>query len=257
MHPSVIAMIPARLESERFPGKVLLPLEGKPLLYWVVKGAFESNFAKKVIVATDNEEIMDVAEEAGAIAVMTSSECQSGTDRLAEVVSNFSFDLKDDDLIVNIQGDEPLITGEVIDAAVKPLFKSKYKMGTLGVRFSNIKEYQDPNVVKVAVNEKNEAITFTRKYIPDMPDDQTLEVFKTAPLFRHIGLYVYRKSWLLKYAKLPKSPGEIKEKLEQLRALENDVPIYVTETNYRSIGVDVPEHVPEVERLLKEKRKGL
>jgi len=168
MRPSVIVMIPARLESERFPRKVLLPLEGKPLLHWVVKGAFESNYAKKVIVATDSEEIMDVAEEAGAIAVMTSSECQSGTDRLAEVISNFSFDLVDDDLIVNVQGDEPLITGAVIDAAVEPLFKSKYKMATLGVRFSHLQEYQDPNVVKVAVNDKQEAITFTRHHIPDM-----------------------------------------------------------------------------------------
>jgi 3-deoxy-manno-octulosonate cytidylyltransferase (CMP-KDO synthetase) len=195
-----------------------------------------------VIVATDDERIADVVRRFGGDVRMTSSHHQTGTDRLAELAANL-----DCDLLVNVQGDEPLIEPESIDAAIEP-FRSDagLSMSTICNRLNNADDAGDPNVVKVAIDRNGFALYFSRSTIPYRRGPQDEE----AGPYKHIGLYVYRREFLLRFAALAPTPLERSESLEQLRALEHGFSIKVVQTRHDSIGVDTPEDLERVRRLL-------
>jgi 3-deoxy-manno-octulosonate cytidylyltransferase (CMP-KDO synthetase) len=236
----ILGVIPARFASTRFPGKVLAQIAGKTMLEHVYERASLSTYLTSVIIATDDDRIRTVARSFGARVRMTRSDHLSGTDRAAEVAS-----AEDAEIVVNIQGDEPLISPAAIDAAILPLVhEPDLVMGTLKKRIEDPREITDPNVVKVVTNRSGDAVYFSRSAIPFArePSGRT-------PYFKHIGLYVYRRDFLLAYPALPVGPLEAAERLEQLRALENGFSIRVVETEYESLGVDTPQDLERVSKL--------
>jgi len=236
----ILGVIPARFASTRFPGKVLSPIAGKTMLQHVHERASLSSYLTSVIIATDDDEVARVARKFGARVRMTRPDHLSGTDRVAEVAS-----AETADLVVNIQGDEPLIDPAAIDAAILPMVhEPDLVMGTLKKRIENPREIADPNVVKVVTDHAGDAIYFSRSPIPFERDNAG-----SVPYFKHIGLYVYQREFLLAYPALPVGPLETTERLEQLRALENGYGIRVVETEYESLGVDTPEDLARVSKL--------
>jgi 3-deoxy-manno-octulosonate cytidylyltransferase (CMP-KDO synthetase) len=236
----ILGVIPARLASSRFPGKVLSSIAFKPMLQHVWERASRARYLSNTIIATDDAGVYEVARSFGAQARMTRSDHASGTDRVAEVAS-----AEDASIVVNIQGDEPLIDPAAIDLAILPLLHdSGVAMSTLKKRIEDPREIADPNVVKVVTNRSGDAIYFSRSPIPFERD-----AGGRAACFKHIGLYVYRREFLLDYPALPAGPLEISERLEQLRALENGYSIRVVETDYESVGVDTPEDLERVSRM--------
>lgn len=236
----VVAILPARFASTRFPGKPLVDIAGKPMIQHVYERTSLTASVDRVIVATDDQRIFDAVEAFGGEAQMTRDDHPSGTDRLAEVAARI-----DADLIVNVQGDEPLIDPEMIDAAIAPLLEDPaIVMGTLKTRLDDSGEYANPNVVKVVTDRDGFALYFSRAAIPHGRDLAAGSV--PDRVFKHIGLYVYRRDFLLRYPSLPETPLEQLEKLEQLRALEHGYRIRVVETDRQSIGVDTPEDVDKV-----------
>jgi 3-deoxy-manno-octulosonate cytidylyltransferase (CMP-KDO synthetase) len=214
------------------------------MLQHVYERALHSRYLTSTIIATDDERIFSVARDFGARAVMTRADHLSGTDRVAEVAS-----AENAEIIVNIQGDEPLIDPAAIDTAILPLVHdADVQMATLKKRIENPREINDPNVVKVVTDSQGDAIYFSRCSIPYVRQDQGGPT--AAAYFKHIGLYVYRRHFLLGYSSLPVGPLEQAERLEQLRAIENGFRIRVVETDYESIGVDTPEDLERVSRLV-------
>src|SRR5262245_55281685 len=210
------------------------------MLQHVYERTCHSQYLSGTIIATDDDRIFDAARSFGARVRMTRSDQLSGTDRVAEVAS-----AENADIIVNIQGDEPLIDPAAIDAAILPLaHEPEIVMATLKKRIEDPREITDPNVVKVVTNHAGDAIYFSRAPIPHYRDGSRPETY-----FKHIGLYVYQRDFLLSYSALPVGPLERAEKLEQLRALENGYAIRVTETEYESLGVDTPEDLQRVSHL--------
>lgn len=241
MHPRILGVIPARWASSRFPGKALAPLAGRPLIRHVYERAAQARYLSELVIATDDERIAAAARAFRAPVRMTRADHPSGTDRVAEAASADSAEL-----VVNIQGDEPLIDPAAIDAAVLGLLDSpEVPMGTLMKRIEDPSELYNPNVVKVVIDRFGHAIYFSRSRIP-----YVREGAEQAPCYKHVGLYVYRREFLLRYSDLPVGPLERAEKLEQLRALENGYRIRVVETEYESLGVDTPEDLAKVERML-------
>lgn len=270
---SAVVIIPARYNSTRFPGKPLAPLKGKPLIQYVYEGCLGANLPIEVIVATDSEIIFEKVLSFGGKAIITSSGHSSGTDRVAEVAS-----LMDYDIIVNVQGDEPLIKPQMIDNVIDILNNSEADIGTLVRKIENPSEITDPNVVKVVFDKDNFALYFSRSPIPyhremfssevrkcgsaeelkrKSPEVQKFRVsalpnFRSSELFmfKHIGIYSYRRDVLLKFSKMEPTRLEEIERLEQLRALENGLKIKVKITELDTIGVDTPEDLERVERWL-------
>ena len=241
--PRILGVIPARFASTRFPGKALALFAGKTMLQHVFERAKQARYLSHVIVATDDERIADAARSFRAPVRMTRSDHPSGTDRVAEVASADSADL-----IVNIQGDEPLIDPAAIDAAILTLLDDEdTAMGTLMKRIDDPAEIANPNVVKVVTDLSGRAIYFSRSPIPYVRTDGPYP--QPVTCFKHIGLYVYRRDLLLAYSDLPVGPLEQAERLEQLRALENGHSIRVVETEYESLGVDTPEDFERVSKL--------
>jgi 3-deoxy-manno-octulosonate cytidylyltransferase (CMP-KDO synthetase) len=245
---NVIAIIPARYGSTRLDGKPLLDIGGKPMVRWVYERAKKAKLVRDVMVATDDKRVMSAVERFGGKAVMTSSSHRSGTDRIAEAAGSLNADV-----IVNVQGDEPLIEPEMIDEAIKPLLaESSLLISTLKTKIANEEELKDPNVVKVVTDREGFALYFSRYPIPYVRDSSEFGVrsseLKTT-YYKHIGLYVYRKDFLLKFAKMKPTPLEEAEKLEQLRVLENGYKIKVVQTKYNSIGVDTKEDLEKVRKL--------
>jgi 3-deoxy-manno-octulosonate cytidylyltransferase (CMP-KDO synthetase) len=248
---TIIAVIPSRYGSTRFPGKALADIKGKPMIQWVYERTTRSTLVDRVIVATDDERILNVVKSFGGEAMMTSPHHTTGTDRIAEVATAL-----DCDIVVNVQGDEPLIRPEMIDEALLPLVQdASIPMGTLCRKIEDRQEAFDPNVVKVVFNKNNFALYFSRAPIPwhrdawagKRPwDELTLE----GPLYKHIGLYVYRRDFLLDYAAMPGTALEAAEKLEQLRALENGHKIKTVITQYESFGVDIPDDLGKILKQL-------
>jgi 3-deoxy-manno-octulosonate cytidylyltransferase (CMP-KDO synthetase) len=237
----ILGVIPARFASTRFPGKVLAQIAAKTMLEHVYERASLSTYLTSVIIATDDDRIRTVARSFGARVRMTRSDHLSGTDRVAEVASAE----EDVEIVVNIQGDEPLISPDAIDAAILPLVhEPDLVMGTLKKRIEDPREITDPNVVKVVTNRTGDAVYFSRCAIPF-----ARETSGGTPYFKHIGLYVYRRDFLLAYPALPVGPLEAAERLEQLRALENGFSIRVVETEYESLGVDTPQDLERVSKL--------
>ncbi len=256
---SAVVIIPARYASTRFPGKLLSPLSGKPVIRHVCERAMTATLADRVIVATDSDKIYQAVRSFGGDAVMTSSEHPSGTDRIAEVARGADYDI-----IVNVQGDEPLIRGEMIDAVISLLEDSRADMGTLVKRIENPDEVLDPNVVKAVFDTQGFALYFSRAPIPFYREEfeglrvKEKETLNLEPgtlnleFYKHIGIYSYRRDVLLRLTELPQSALEKAEKLEQLRALENGYRIKVGITGHETIGVDTREDMEKVERRLRE-----
>jgi 3-deoxy-manno-octulosonate cytidylyltransferase (CMP-KDO synthetase) len=239
------AIIPARYASTRLPGKPLLEIAGKPMIQHVYERTRAAELVKRVIVATDDRRIFDVVKGFGGDVVMTSETHRSGTDRLAEVAVAI-----ESDIIVNVQGDEPLIEPAMVDEAIRPLMEDgSVVMGSLKAEIRDNAELNNPNIVKVVVDRKDFALYFSRYPIPYFRDASPLSLLTGH--FKHIGLYVYRRDFLLKYSGMPPTPLEEAEKLEQLRALENGYRIKVPTTRLQSIGVDTEDDLERVRRLLK------
>jgi len=236
---TAIGIIPARYGSTRFPGKCLVSIAGKPLVQWVVERAKKAKSLSEVIVATDDERIARAVRAART--VMTSPDHPSGTDRLAEVAAQIECDI-----VVNIQGDEPLIGVEMIDEMVRVLDQSAIPMATWAQKISDPRDIENPHVVKVVFDKHGDALYFSRWPVPYVREKN-----EPVEFYRHFGIYAYRRDFLLRYVKLPQTPLEKAEKLEQLRALENGYKIRVLLTEHESIGVDTPEDVAKVEALLK------
>lgn len=260
---SVIAIIPARYGSTRFPGKPLADLCGKPLVVHVADRASEADTVDEVVVATDDERIRKAVQDHGYKAVMTSPDCATGTDRIAEVVAAYP----EADIVVNVQGDEPLMPPSVIDRAVAALQGDpECAVSTAMIRLSSEEDFLSPHVVKVVCDLQGRALYFSRSPIPNLtrasdveralllPDGQQSD--PDAPPFwgfKHFGLYIYRREALLDIVKMPQTPLEQIEKLEQLRFLENGMRLQVVETELNSIGVDTPEDLEAAIILMKEK----
>jgi 3-deoxy-manno-octulosonate cytidylyltransferase (CMP-KDO synthetase) len=235
----VLGIIPARYQSSRFPGKALALLAGKPIIQHVYERAAQASTLSDVVIATDDERIYNSARSFGAPVVMTRADHPSGTDRVAEVAASSPASV-----VANIQGDEPLIDPAAIDAATRALLEDdRIMMSTLKKRIERAEEITNPNVVKVVTDNAGNALYFSRSPIP-------YNRAGGAVYFKHIGLYVYRRDLLLRYSALAVGPLEKTECLEQLRALENGYAIRVTETFYESLGVDTPEDLEQVTRLL-------
>jgi len=235
----ILGVIPARLASSRFPGKVLAPIASKPMLQHVYERASRARYLTSTIIATDDERVFEAARSFGARVRMTLPDHPSGTDRVAEIASAESCDI-----VVNIQGDEPLIDPDAIDAAILPMtHDDDIQMATLKKRIVDPREIADPNVVKVITDLNGDAIYFSRLPIPYHRDAEPDVHYK------HIGLYLYRRDFLLAYPTLPVGPLEQAERLEQLRALENGLKIRVVETDYESLGVDTPQDLERVAAL--------
>lgn len=242
----VIGIIPVRFKSKRFPGKPLADISGKPMVQHVYERAKKSKILDDLIIATDDKRIFDKVKEFKAKVVLT-GEHPTGTDRCAEVARKIKAEI-----VVNIQGDEPVIDPEIIDNAVEPLIKDKkILVSTLVHKIEDENELENPNIVKVVVDKDNFALYFSRSVIPYyLACRQTGKNIKKI-FYKHIGLYVYRKDFLLKFVNMPQSMLEKAEELEQLRALENGYRIKTVLTNYSSIPVDVPKDIKKVEKFLK------
>jgi 3-deoxy-manno-octulosonate cytidylyltransferase (CMP-KDO synthetase) len=259
----VYAFIPARYGSTRFPAKVLAKDTGKFLIQHTYEQACLARLPQKVLIAADDERIAAAAKSFGADCIMTSPDCASGTDRIAEAVADI-----DVDIVVNIQADEPEIDPANIDRVARLLIESQnsklktqnyYGMATLAAEFQNAAQISDPNIVKVVVtshepratsHEPIKAIYFSRSIIPYDRQQEGIGAVKN--YLRHLGIYAYRKDFLLKITKLPQTPLEKIEKLEQLRAIENGFNILVAKVKHTCDGIDMPEQYAEfVKRYMK------
>ncbi|HTC19749.1 MAG TPA: 3-deoxy-manno-octulosonate cytidylyltransferase [bacterium] len=244
MASKVIGVIPSRYGAQRFPGKPLALIAGVPMIVRVVRQAQKAKRLSEVWVATDDRRIAEAVEKAGATAVMTPSSLKSGTDRIAYSVRN-----QRADIIVNIQGDEPVMAPAAIDAAVEVLQKDqKVLMSTVVIPLADRKEWLDPNVVKAVLGFKGDVLYFSRAPIPYPREGGVPKAYK------HMGLYGYRPAWLQLMATMRPTPLELTEKLEQLRAMENGVVIRAAVRKVESIAVDVPADVKKVEKYLKKRK---
>ncbi len=246
---NVIGIIPARYESVRFPGKALTDINGKPMIQHVYERTCQVALFESVLVATDDDRIYEAVQQFGGQAHMTSVEHRSGTDRIAEVACGL-----DADIVVNVQGDEPLIQPEMITEAIQPLLDdADVAIGTLKHAISTPDELCDPNVVKVVTDRHDRALYFSRSPIPHVKGrDMRSAGFQACTFFRHVGLYAYRRDFLLRFIELPQTPLEQLEGLEQLRALEHGYHIAVATTLHTAIGVDTPEDVENVLKLIRD-----
>lgn len=240
---SAIAVIPARLGSTRLSGKVLRDIAGKPMVQRVYEAAKKCALLQDVIIATDADEVMRLAEANGWKAQMTSSSHRSGTDRVNEVAQRVTADV-----YVNIQGDLPLLRPEQVEALLKPMQRSEVMVSTVKTPCKP-EEIANPNVVKVVTDRNGRALYFSRSTIPyDRDRAGNIQCFK------HLGLYAYRKAALKTFCSLPESKLEAAERLEQLRLLENGIDIYVEETPFGSVEVDTEEDLRKVEEVLRNAR---
>lgn len=240
----VVGIIPARYGSTRFPGKPLKLIAGRPLLSWVIKGAKESKLIDEIHVATDHEEILKLSESEGVKGCMTPSDLPSGTDRVWHVAKNL-----DADVVINIQGDEPLIKGGLLDELVS-VFKSspQPEMATLARSFQSVEDFMSKNTAKIVLNQKDQAIYFSRLPIPHSREGESL---KFSGALKHIGLYGFTKDFLKRFCNQAPTSLERDEGLEQLRALYLGAKIQVVKVDYESWGVDTPEDIQRVEEKLK------
>lgn len=237
VRPGVAVIIPARYGASRFPGKPLAQIDGRPMIWYVWKAARESECATRVLVATDDERIAGAVRGFGGEARMTSPDCASGTDRVAEAARGLS-----EEIIVNLQGDEPAMDPSVIDAVASSLLSSpSVRMATAAVVRDDPEEFRRPSVVKVVVDDRGDALYFSRAPIPHY------RAAGPARYRKHIGIYGYRKDFLLRLCALPPSSLETAECLEQLRVLQSGDRIRVVDVMFDSVAVDTPEDLRAVE----------
>lgn len=244
-----IGIIPSRFGSSRFPGKPLAMLAGKPLVVWVVEACKKAKSLDDVIVATDDTRIFDTVVTAGGKAVMTPSSLPSGTDRIACAAGDFA----DDDILVNIQGDEPLIDPQLIDAlALKLRLETRWDMATAVTPIKSLEDLQAKSVVKVVLDKDDGALYFSRAAIPFNRDNEP--DLSSSMYVRHLGIYAYRGGFLKRFIAAPQCELEKIEKLEQLRALYLGAKIAVVRTNDEGVGVDTPEDAERVANILANRR---
>lgn len=237
---SAIAVIPARLGSTRLSRKVLREIAGKPMVGHVYESAKKCSLLREVIIATDSDEVMQLAQARGWNAQMTSAQHRSGTDRMYEVAQRVPADV-----YVNIQGDLPMVKPEHIDALLKPMRRPEVVVSTVKTRCKP-EEIANPNAVKVVTDKNGRALYFSRSTVPyDRDKTGAIEYFK------HLGLYAYRRSALDQFCHLPESKLEAAERLEQLRLLENGIDIYVEETPFNTVEVDTEEDLRRVEEIFR------
>ena len=233
-----ICIIPSRYASTRLPGKPLADIDGEPMIQRVYEQAVQATKVEKVVVAVDNPKVYDTVVTFGGHAVMTREDHVNGTDRLAEAVGHFP----DVDVVVNVQGDEPLIAPDVIDALCQAFEDDPdLAMATVATPMKE-EEYNDPSAVKVIMNQHDEAMYFSRSLIPYPRNPFTAAIHP----YKHIGIYAYKRDFLLQYAKMSQTPAEQVESLEQLRVLENGYKIKVIKTNHQFIGIDTPEDLQHI-----------
>jgi 3-deoxy-manno-octulosonate cytidylyltransferase (CMP-KDO synthetase) len=232
-------IIPVRYQSTRFPGKPLALIKGRPMIQWVYEGIKKSALLSRFIIATDDKRIQHAAQSFGAEVFMTRTEHPSGTDRVAEVAAAI-----DCPIIINIQGDEPLVDGKMIDALVEILQEDAVPMASLMTRRTDLEGMADPNEVKVVIDDRSYALYFSRSPIPNGARDY---------YFLHIGIYGYRREFLQELVRMPASRLETSERLEQLRILEAGFKVRMIEVPYSALSVDTPADIIKVEEIL---RKG-
>jgi len=242
----IVGVIPARYASSRFEGKALADILGKPMVQHVYERASCAKTLNEVVIATDDRRIYDAVIRFGGTVVMT-PECPTGTDRVAYVAETL-----DCDVVANIQGDEPLLEPALIDQLLQPFLDSPdVQVSTLKQRINSARDYRDVNVVKVVTDRRGRALYFSRAPIPGNLSDGWIP---THPIYRHVGLYAYRRERLIEFTRWERTPHEISEGLEQLRFLEHGIPIHVVETEYSLIGVDVPADLERVLAILESRQ---
>ena len=235
----IVVIIPARYHSTRFPGKPLADIAGRSMIEHVYARASAAPGVNAVVVATDDARIAQAVERFGGLVRMTQSTHRTGLDRVAEVAADLTCDI-----VVNVQGDEPLIEPDMIAEVVEPLDSdASVHMSTLRRQIGDPADHDSPHVVKVVVDLEDNALYFSRAAVPFAGD-------ASVPRFKHVGLYGYRRAFVSTLASLPRTPLEIAESLEQLRAIEHGFKIRATETHHDSIGVDTPEDLERVRRQL-------
>jgi 3-deoxy-manno-octulosonate cytidylyltransferase (CMP-KDO synthetase) len=234
----VIGIIPARYESTRFPGKPLAKIHDRPMIQWVVEAAGSARQIDEIYVATDDKRIAEAAKNTAARAVMTPSDIASGSDRVAVVARQ-----KEADIIINIQGDEPLISGEDLDRGVRALRRNK-DLSVASFRAPCPEEdFENPDVVKVVSDAQNHSLYFSRSPVPFLRGEKT-------DVYQHVGIYIYRREALFSFLRMKSTALEKAEKLEQLRLLENGRQILLVDLKEATVGVDRPEDIIEVEKRL-------
>jgi len=239
----IVAVIPARYESSRFPGKPLALIAGKTMIQRVYEQVQKVKLLDEVVVATDDNRIRREIEMHGGRVIMTGA-CKCGTERVYQAVQNIECDI-----VLNIQGDEPLIKGEMIQDLIRAITEEGVVMATLRKQITLKEEIDSPDIVKVVVDYEDNALYFSRCSIPYCRD-----IADRRKYYKHIGVYAYERAFLDKYMLMPEGFLENSEKLEQLRVLENGYKIKVWETIFDSIGVDIPEHIKRVEEELENER---
>jgi len=245
--PKCYGIIPARYQSSRFPGKALAEIAGRPMLWHVFNQARQCSELSSVVLATDDERIRSVAEKHEIPVVMTRADHPSGTDRVLEAATKMNLPV--DAVVVNIQGDEPALEPAMLAELVHPFSQPEVMVTTLA-RKIDAREAASPDQVKVVMAQNRTALYFSRSPIPYHRDDQKDEYYG------HIGLYAFRMPALEKFVTLDQGRLEVTEKLEQLRLLENNIPLHIVLTEHQSIGVDRPEDIQVVEQIILTKKKS-
>lgn len=242
----VLGVIPARYNSSRFPGKPLIDLKGKSMIQRVYEGASKSTLLAKVIVATDDQRIVDEVLRFGGNVLLTESSHETGTDRCGEIARHFS----GFDVVVNIQGDEPLVDFRQLDQLIESFKNPAVNIATLGTHEISLSDINNENRIKIVINKNQQALYFSRSPIPNYAKIGTKNPLESYPFMRHIGLYAYRAEILQELVSLTKTPLEQIESLEQLRWLYHGYKVHVALTNIETPNIDVPEDVQTVLNLL-------
>jgi 3-deoxy-manno-octulosonate cytidylyltransferase (CMP-KDO synthetase) len=244
---SIIGIIPARYSSSRFPGKILAPIANKTLIQRTYENAKRCALLQEIVIATDDVRIYNHVQDFGGDVLMTSTTCLTGSDRLVEAVkNNRRFDHAD--IIVNIQGDEPCLDPNVTESVIKALLNDSVAvMSTAIVKIESEEEALSPSIVKCVIDSKENALYFSRALIPA---GHSLKVRPEVTYYRHVGIYAYRREFLLKYTELPQTPLQIAEDLEQLKVIEHGYRIKTAIVACSSIGVDIPDDIQKVEQWL-------
>lgn len=240
----IIGVIPARYKSSRFPGKPLVDICGKPMIWWVYQQCLKVTGLDEIYVATDDERIQKVCNDENMNVIMTSEKHQTGSDRVGEVASKI-----DGDLFINIQGDEPVIDPKEIEEIISIFEDSSVDFASLRIQITDPEEIAAYSTVKVVVDKNEDALYFSRNIIPSNKKGGP-----EARVYRHVGIYAYKREFLLKFVSMPQTGLELGEGIEPLRAMENGYKIRVKETCFSSVGVDYPEHIKAVEEIIKNRR---
>lgn len=250
----IVGVIPARFASSRLMGKPLAKIGDKPMIQHTYENSLKSKYLQRLIIATDDSKIFEVAKEFGAEAILTPKDINTGSDRIAYVIDK----IPSADLIVNIQGDEPFIKSEMIDQAIQPLlFEKEVKVSTLAKRIDNIEDLKSNSIPKVVFDYSNFALYFSRSIIPFIRDAKTKSDFlNKGEFYKHIGLYVYRRDALFYFTKQRPTDLEKAEKLEQLRFLEHGIKIKVVVTEHENLAVDTPEDLERARMYYEKYIKG-